>query len=174
MYLEDNKHLCFSYAQLSPYFQSEGEYGISKDVDIALWLDSRAFDMKPQLREVCDFIIINGILHDEFDEFKAKETHPGFSLLPAIELLQYWNVNVRATPIPVISRYGKQYLHLDDAEVDKLCEWVQLARQSESLPKFLHQQQHVCEEDSDDLHVDLTGIVSVQYCCNKCIQAPCM
>ena len=52
----------------------EGEYCLSKDVDVSLWLDYRAsVSEEPPLREAWDFVIINGKLHNEFDAFKKAE-----------------------------------------------------------------------------------------------------
>ena len=49
------------------------EYALSKDLDVALWIDFRAFHGKPELVNVIDFVIVNSHLHDEFDQFKKAE-----------------------------------------------------------------------------------------------------
>ena len=61
------------FLQMSYLFESVGDYAISKDVDVALWLDCRAFNKKEPLRDVLDFVIVNTRLHDDFDEFKKNE-----------------------------------------------------------------------------------------------------
>ena len=53
---------------MKPYLDS-GEYGLSKDVDVALWIEARAFRNEPPLQEVFDFVIVNKHLHSEFDLF---------------------------------------------------------------------------------------------------------
>lgn len=40
------------------------------DVDVALWMDSMKFQDKTPLWEACGFAIVDGILHDQFDQFK--------------------------------------------------------------------------------------------------------
>ena len=44
------------------------EYGFSKDVDVALWLDCRAY-----CRESKGFVTVDGSLHKEYKEFRAEK-----------------------------------------------------------------------------------------------------
>ena len=76
--------------QVQQYLQS-GEYGLSIDTDVSLWLESREFNNKPPLRTVYDFVIVNSSLHSEFDEFKSEMTHREYSILPTNTLLIFWN-----------------------------------------------------------------------------------
>ena len=66
------------------------EYALSKDLDVALWIDFRAFHGKPELVNVIDFVIVNCRLHDEFDQFKKAEVQSSYSLLPVVELLLFY------------------------------------------------------------------------------------
>lgn len=59
---------------------------MSKDVDVSLWLESRAFQNKLPLSEVSDFVLVNSTLHAEFDKFKKEETDPDYSVLLLNEL----------------------------------------------------------------------------------------
>ena len=82
--------IAVTFLQLSQYLEQKGEYGLNINTDVALWLDSRAFQKKPSLRQACGFVIINSELHDEFDQFRKKETHSDYSLLQHIKLLDLW------------------------------------------------------------------------------------
>ena len=111
------------FVKLSPHL-GPGEYGLSKDPDVTLWMESRNYANKPPLRETCNFVIINSSLHDEFDEFKRNNTLHDYSILPMNELLEYWNTLIKKPSLPVLSLYGGQHLQLHCTEVDSLCEWV--------------------------------------------------
>ena len=97
------------------------EYGLSKDVDVALWMESRDFNNDSSLREVFDFVVVNQSLHSEFDDFKRKENLCNYSILSVNELLQHWNTYERKPSHPVLTMYG---LKLHYTEMDELCEWV--------------------------------------------------
>ena len=107
-------------------FLDPGEYGLSKDVDVAQWFEYRNYNKinEAPLREVFDFVVVNTSLHAEFDEFKRKETHHHYSILLVNELFAYWNTYKRSPPLPVLRVYGKPHLQLHYTEVDDLCEWV--------------------------------------------------
>ena len=69
----------------------EGEYCLSKDVDVSLWLDYRAsVSEEPPLREAWDFVIINGKLHNEFDAFKKAEIPLWTNYVEINPLLEYY------------------------------------------------------------------------------------
>lgn len=89
-----------------------------------LWMESRNYNNKPPLTEVYDFVIVNSSLHDEFDEFKRKNTSHDYSILPMNELLEYWNTHIKKPSLPILYIYGAQHLKLHCTEVDNLCEWV--------------------------------------------------
>ena len=82
---------------------------ISIDPDVSLWIESREFNNKPSLRTVYDFVIVNSVLHSEFDEFKSEMTHRDYSILPTNTLLEYWNTFERNPPQPTTMLFGKQH-----------------------------------------------------------------
>ena len=51
-----------SCVQLRPLL-GPGEYGLSIYTDVALWVESRAFNKEPPLCEISDFVVVNGALH---------------------------------------------------------------------------------------------------------------
>ena len=118
--------------QLKEYL-SPGEYGLSIDTDVALWIESRTFSKKPPLRELIDFIIVNKSPHDKFDEFKRRETHREYSILSINNLLQHWNSYERNSSSPVIMIYGKPHLKLHYSDVDELCQWVLDQKENEVI-----------------------------------------
>ena len=117
------------FLQMSYLFESEGDYALSKDVDVALWLDWRAFNKKEPLRDVLDFVIVNTRLHDEFDEFKRNEIQSGYNYLRMNELLlHYIDLSCGQLKQQIITRYGLTYLKLDGDQVDHLCRWIKMKR----------------------------------------------
>ena len=89
-----------------------------------LWTESRDYHKKPALRKVLDFVIVNGVLHSEFDEFKRENTHRNYSILPNNALLEYWNEFERGSSEPMIMMFGKPHHKLHYTEMDHLCAWV--------------------------------------------------
>ena len=63
---------------------------MSKDVDVAFWLDNRAFCQQPPVKDVVDFVIVNSKLHAEFDSFKKKEVDPSLSYVEVIPLVEFY------------------------------------------------------------------------------------
>ena len=106
------------------------EYCLSKDLDVALWLDYRAFHKEPLLTDIHDFVVINSQLHDQFDLFKKFEVKKSYSLVPISELLVFYCVS-RCPGIlnSKVVKYGKMYLELHYSEVDKLIFWVDEMRE---------------------------------------------
>ena len=88
------------------------EYGLNKNVDVTLWLESRNFKKYPPLREVHNFVIINEQLHAEFDEFRKVEIQSDYSYLPLYELLHYWYMHEKNGAVTVMTMYGKPHLKL--------------------------------------------------------------
>ena len=73
----------------------EGEYALSKDITVCLWLKYRSVNGSTPLRDVSggDFKIVNEELHREFDEFRSKVyayVDKEYSIVEAVELLQVW------------------------------------------------------------------------------------
>ena len=63
-------YICFANMQVQNYYNylyfiqltqyvGPQEYGLNKNVDVTLWLESRNFKNYPPLREVHNFVIIN-------------------------------------------------------------------------------------------------------------------
>ena len=107
--------------ELSLQIASTGEYGLSLDADVALWLDKRCQDGKPDLKKAgADaFVIVSSLLHDEFDCFREEYkqyTKRGFSMLPMNALLHNWNES-RATPSSPLCLFNRTYLLLDCTEI---------------------------------------------------------
>lgn len=72
---------------------SEGEFALSKDVDVQLWLDSRAYQKLQPLKYAYnneDFILMNNKLMKEFENFKKQSTTPAISLIEVNELIAFW------------------------------------------------------------------------------------
>ena len=107
------------------------EYCLNKDLDVALWLDYRAFLKEPLLTDVHDFVVINSQLHDQFDLFKKKHVKMSHSLVPMSEILIYYSASQcpHLLSSKVVKKYGKVYLELHDSEVDKLVYWVDEMRE---------------------------------------------
>lgn len=115
--------------QLSSYFadKNDGAYALSKDVDVGLWSDFRCFSGEPPLKFINeDFVVVNDELHQQFDEFKAKEIIRCHSFLPLNELLEYYcrSECKELLESSVVFKYGNTYLCLSSAEVDCVVEWV--------------------------------------------------
>lgn len=123
--------LLYYIMQLSSFIVNENDYALSKDLDVAFWMDYKHFKGEPPLEYATqDFVIINSQLHSEFDEFKAKEVTPPFSFLPLNELLEYycWSECKDKMKSSEIRRYGKVYVYLSSEEIDSLVEWVHQLR----------------------------------------------
>ena len=113
----------FCCMQLTPYLSSGKEHGLGINVDVALWLDYRNFQNKPPLQVVQDCVIVTNELHDEFDDFNDREAIVDVSVLPFVELLQFWYASQGIPALPFL-KYGKKYIKLTSSQVDNLCWWV--------------------------------------------------
>ena len=72
--------------------QDKGEFAISKDVDVQLWMDYRAQNKLPSLVErLGSFVIVTNELFEQFEQFKKDMAIlQGFSMVEENELLSYW------------------------------------------------------------------------------------
>ena len=61
-----------------------------------------------------------------------EDTHPDYSLLQRIELLDFW-LKSKKLLLPTVSEFGKQYVRLHYTEVDSLCRWVLKMRQKSDV-----------------------------------------
>lgn len=98
------------------------DYALSKDVDVALWMDSMQFNGELPLVDAQDFVIVNSQLHDDFDRFK-KEIKPLHSFLAFIELLEYYCLS-EMQEYSTVMKYGKEYLEVNAKQIDALVQWV--------------------------------------------------
>ena len=97
------------------------EYCLSKDLDVALWLNYREFHKEPLLTDIHDFVVINSQLHDQFDCFKKAEVKRSHSFVPVTELLIFYCISQCPRILSSnVEKYGKMYLELHYSEIDKL------------------------------------------------------
>lgn len=99
---------------------------MSKDLDVALWQDYRIYHGKPALSDATDFVLVNNMLHDNFDDFKRKEVKPQYSYVRVNELILYCFLPQFSNLFESsqVMRYGKCYLELKALELDKFISWV--------------------------------------------------
>ena len=117
-----------NYFQLSENLEA-GEHGLSIDTDVALWIEHRKYNKRPDLRQVMDFVIVNSEQHSEFDDFKRAMTDRNCVLLSSNALLDYWNDFVRRVSQSTITVYGQKHHKLHYTEMDQLIEWVMKQRE---------------------------------------------
>jgi hypothetical protein len=72
-----------------------GEFALSKDVDVQVWLDKRAYQKLPLLAHVHSdcFICMNNDLMEEFENFKksvSQGSDSPVSLIEYNELIEFW------------------------------------------------------------------------------------
>lgn len=119
--------------QLSRISESFGneEYALSKDLDVAMWLDYRNFTRKSSLVDIGDFVVVNPDLHNEFDKFKKGEVKPACSFVPLTELLKFYCLSQNPSFLDSLSvkKFGKEYLDLKAYQIDDLVEWVIMLRE---------------------------------------------
>ena len=121
-------YVIFHYFQLSEHLQP-GEHGLSIDTDVALWINYRKYNKRPDLRQVIDFVFVNSELHSEFDVFKRTMTDRDYVLLSSNVLLDYWNEFERSVSQSTITVYGQKYHKHHYTEMDQLIEWVMKQRE---------------------------------------------
>ena len=106
---------------------NEGEFALSRDLMVDLWLQSRQYDKMSPLREVCggDFVIFNDGLYESFMEFKKGVTYQNdLRIVEQVKLLSYWIKTCKITSIKEVSLMDKAYCLMSPADLDALCEWV--------------------------------------------------
>ena len=94
-----------NYFQLSEHLKA-GEHGLSIDTDVALWIEYRKYNKRPDLRQVMDFVLVNNEQHSEFDEVKKAMTERDYVLLSSNALIDYWNEFERSVSQSTITVYG--------------------------------------------------------------------
>lgn len=113
--------------QLSYLYESEDDHALSKDVDVTLWQDYRAFNGNKPVKDALDFVIVNNKLHNEFDSFKKSEVPSDISFIETNALLQFY-CQEKSIMFTIKQKYGKTYLELSKSNMDDLCKWVQELR----------------------------------------------
>lgn len=99
-------------------------------MDVAFWLDCRAFQHEPPLSEFQDFVVIESQLHDQFDLFKKSNVKDSYSWLPLCDLLTFYcNSKCPSHLNSKVQKFGKVYLELHTSDVDELVTWVDEMRE---------------------------------------------
>ena len=114
--------------QDSTFDMQEEEYALSKDIDVALWIDYRTFYGECPLKELLggNFVIVNEHLQEEFEEFRGKiqctigTTH---ILVKGIELLKLWLKSINAY-LKSVAVLGSTYFLMSSSDLDDVCQWV--------------------------------------------------
>ena len=109
--------------------EEDGDYALSKNIDVALWQDYRAHCNMEPVKDAVDFVIVNNMLHDEFDEFKRAEIFI-YSCLRINELLKFYLGCNCHLPVYVVKKYGHEYLRLLSESVDELIQWIRKLRET--------------------------------------------
>ncbi|XP_062509082.1 uncharacterized protein LOC134185316 [Corticium candelabrum] len=73
--------------ELAEHTSSVEECWLSVNVDVALWLDCRTYEKKPTLKRVSDFVLVNPVGHQEFNDFAKAEITPELQLLLDVDLI---------------------------------------------------------------------------------------
>lgn len=109
---------------LTYLYKEKDHHALSKDVDVAIWQDYRAYKCLDPVLDATDIIVINNQQHDEFDEFKKTEIMSYISYLKMNEILQLYLQHRPHLVKSVITRYKQTYIQLSSTQVDELCKWV--------------------------------------------------
>ena len=93
-----------------------GEYALSKDLNVALWLDYRSFNNEKPLKEVYDgdFVIIDEQLHAQFDEFKQNVVPTNHSMVQKLNLIDHY---LSTKGKFCVELYGKLYVMLNSVQM---------------------------------------------------------
>eukprot|EP00731_Ephydatia_muelleri_P000953 Em0001g953a len=113
------------------------EFAISKDLNVALWEDFLHYNKKVTLKEIYggDFLIINEELHSQFDEFKCNAVPANHSMVPVMEILEYYWCKVRCeVSMNTVHLYEKSYVKMTAVELDDFCKWI-LDMREEGIPE---------------------------------------
>ena len=111
-----------------------GEYALSKDLNVALWLDYRSFNKEKPLKEVYDgdFVIIDEQLHAQFDEFKQNVVPANHSMVRKLNLIDhYLSTKGKFCVYYCVELYGKLYVMLNSVQMDDFCQWIYDLREND-------------------------------------------
>ena len=118
---------------LSQHLQlKEGEFTLSKDTTMSLWIEYRTWYGEGWLHEVFggDFVVVNDDLYDEFETFKKKVysyVESAFRIVKGVELIHVWCTSCGVTLKP-LHLLGSVYYLMSSAQLDSLCQWVYAKR----------------------------------------------
>ena len=91
-------------------------------MDVALCQNFRAYHNMQPLTDAVDFIIVNFVLHEEFDKYKKSKIESGYSYLKVNELLEFYLFrNGDLSDSCVVTQYNQNYLRLNGNDIDKFC-----------------------------------------------------
>ncbi len=145
-------HVNTFYAQLvtalSEYKSKPGDYALSIDLDVDLWMAYRKFHAKQELSKVSDFVVINTELHGEFDAFKKSEIRPEYSYIQVNDLFSLYCLPAHSGlhKCTKISKYGNTYVELHAQQIDGVIEWVY-----EMRAKYIKEGDKIFYSDVQDL-----------------------
>ena len=108
-------------------------------MDVALWQDFRTYHNMQPLTDAVDFIIVNFVLHEEFDKYKKSKIESGYSYLKVNELLEFYLFRNGDLSDCVVTQYNQNYLRLNGNDIDKFCRWVsdlRISYEQEGLKVF--------------------------------------
>ena len=73
----------------------EGEFAISRDLLVDVWLKFREYNGELQLKEVMggDFVVLTEYLWDELDEFRKNSSSLDCYAVEDVELVRYWHTS---------------------------------------------------------------------------------
>ena len=114
--------LIFAYIILLSYLN--GDHALSKDTDVALWQDYRAYHGMQPFTDAVDFVIEDFKLHDEFDKLKKDHIEHGSNYLKVNEFLQFFSDHHQQLTDSIITQYNHTYLNACGDDADKLCRWI--------------------------------------------------
>ena len=129
--------------QLSYLYQDENDYALSKDTHVALWQAYRAYTHQLEVVEAFDFMIVNSLLHNQFDDFKKSENIDlGNSYLEMNSLLHFYIRQHPQLGTSLTEKYNKTYVMFSCDQVDELCQWIYTMREQHNseLSKVSHKE----------------------------------
>ena len=90
-----------------------------------MWLDSRKFTKKDQLREVDVYVVIDDELEKEYDEFNRDYTDSIY--IPENDLLHYYYKKVKNDSVSphLVFLFGRTYFKIAPSQIDDLYIWMQ-------------------------------------------------
>ena len=125
----------------------------------------------PALKVIDDFAIVTTEIHNEFDDFKRNEVSQfnGLSMLPVIELLQFWSILAEVSPASVL-KYGKNYFLLKPRQLDDLSDWVgEMRIKFMSLGQAIFEDRGSNDRPSPNENTSANESVSLKYDSYSCI-----